>query len=152
VMGGTSTGNALAVTANQLYAVSMGNDRVLTFDRQAGGGILRRDGVAGCVSNLAAPNCTLGHALHFAKSVVASADGQDVYATGDDVDSGITELDRAANGALTPRADVLGCSVLGTRFGCASVVGQRSGEGAATLTLSPDGRFLYAGGGAGTIF
>ena len=128
-------------TGSQIYVASMGASRVVTFDRQPSGGVVRRAGAAGCLTNGPVAGCTTGRALDSATGIALSADGEDVYVAARGANTGVVELGHAADGTLTPTAGTRGCAVIGALFGCAAVAGM-SGS-AHDVAVSPDNRFVY---------
>jgi 6-phosphogluconolactonase (cycloisomerase 2 family) len=127
----------------QLYVAVEGTSRVLTFDRLDSGGLVRKTGDAGCVSNGAVAGCKTGRALEQPAGIAASADGNDVYVASQSAGSGLVELDRASNGVLTPRADTAGCAASSSApTNCQTLAGIGS-NGLYDVKLSPDGRFIY---------
>jgi len=119
--------------------------RVLTLD-PVGEGLGRRAGAAGCVSNAAhAGVCTTGRGLGSATPhLIASPDGQDVYAAG----SALVELNRAG-GALTPRNDLRGCVNVAAVAGLCSPYLPLGTPTA--VAVAPDGRHVYAVSSSGRI-
>jgi hypothetical protein len=131
-----------------LYAAVSSPSRVLTFDVQPNGGLIRRSGAAGCVVNGAATaDCSAGRALSDPTGIVGSSDGQDVYVSS--TDGGTVELDRASTGALSARADLLGCTAFGSVAGCNAFTGLTAGPWG--IAISPDNRYLYAASPSGGI-
>jgi DNA-binding beta-propeller fold protein YncE len=125
----------------RIYAVT--NNRVVLFDRQANGGLVRRAGAGGCVSNGAAANCTTGRGLAMGEKagLGLSPDGEHLYAAASGVGGGLTEQIVAANGSLTPRSGVRGCAVTGAPpAGCAEAT---EIAGPVHPVVSPDGKFIY---------
>ena len=140
----------LASTAGVLYATAgSASHKVLTFDRQPSGGLVRRPGAAGCVSNADAANCTTGRGLNSPAGVAVTRDGADVYVTSEAGNGALVELDRSANGTLTPRAGTRGCAAVGAIAGCAATTGLLTGP--YSIAISPDDRFIYTTNKGGRI-
>jgi hypothetical protein len=136
-------------TGRDVYVAAADTDRVVTFDRQPSGGLVRRAGDAGCLTNGAVAGCTTGRALDGPTALALSADGEDVYAAARGTNTGVVELGRAASGTLTPTAGLRGCAVVGALFGCATVAGAPAP--AHDVAVSPDNRFVYLSTQGGSI-
>ncbi|MFN8151121.1 MAG: hypothetical protein U0R24_08345 [Solirubrobacterales bacterium] len=97
---------------------------------------------AGCVANDSTQGCTdIPNSPLGGAEVVVSPDGRSVYASGvDALNNGIiSEFSRAADGSLA----YLGCIGDNSSQGCTDVPGAPL-RGLSQITLSPDGRSLYA--------
>ncbi len=129
----------------ELYAAFDGQDRVVTYDTQSNGGLVRRAGVGGCVANGGVPNCGAGRGLDSPTGIALSADGEDVYVTSSN-SSSIVELDRAGS-ALTARADARGCVSGGGLPNCATA----TNFSAWGVAISPDDKYVYATSPSGRI-
>jgi DNA-binding beta-propeller fold protein YncE len=169
-------GLALSPDAKQLYvAASEGNTNdhdgaVAIFDRSADSGVLtQKEGAAGCISPSASDGfgpdtCRPGKALHDANTLVASADGKNVYLAGQGTqpDGGpynlpigaVSVFSRdASNGELAQLAGVDGCVSNDTTNGqwnggpervCSEGRGMNEPTG---ITESSDGKFIYVASG-----
>jgi DNA-binding beta-propeller fold protein YncE len=86
--------------------------------------------------------CAKGRGLKDAQAVAVSADGRNVY-VGGYYDAAIAVFVRnPKTGRLTQRRGAAGCIADGGRFGCAA---GHALDTVYALTLSPDGKSLYAG-------
>ncbi len=123
-----------------LMAVSAGCllGAVMTTDAAAAtGDLIQKPGAAGCLSAVGA--CSPGKALDGAVSVTVSPDGRSAYAAA--LDSGaVAVFDRAADGTLAQKPGPAGCISETGAGGCADGTAL---EGAASVTVSPDGRSAY---------
>jgi DNA-binding beta-propeller fold protein YncE len=118
--------------------------RVVTFD-PTGNGLARRPGVTGCVANATvAGQCTAGRGFGTSR-LIATPDGQDVYLAG----AAVIELDKGANGALTPRNDTRGCVQTTARANLCSAFASLGTPTA--VAIAPDGRHVYALSSSGRI-
>ena len=131
----------------QVYA-SVNSGRVVALDPTAGPGLARRAGAGGCVASAAVANsCTAGRQFASPYALLATADGEDVYATSANA---ILELDRAADGSIAARPDNRGCLYSGaTTSLCANTPSLAPGTSAATA--SRDDHFLYVVASTGRI-
>jgi DNA-binding beta-propeller fold protein YncE len=128
----------ISLVGGQLYLPSTGMSRIVTFDVQGSGGVIRRAGAEGCLTNGAVAGCTTGRVLGAPQTAVATSDGQDLYAA---TSGAVVEVDRAGAGALTSRADTRGCQSNTAVLNCATVPGVGSPT---ALVASPDNRYVYS--------
>lgn len=131
---------AISPDDDHLYAAVTASDAVAIFTIQPAGTLSE----AGCISQGGAGPCTKGRALDRVRSIAASPDGEQIYAGSINPGSeAVAALDRnPATGALSQAASAAGCVAnLPGPEGCADGHGLR----ALGLTLSADGRNLYAG-------
>lgn len=126
-------GGELYALLRQVADVQTG--RVITLDPTPDS-LVRRPGIAGCISNGAATGCQPGRGLATTANshLIATPDGQDVYATG----SSLVEIDRGGN--LAPRADLRGCVQNAATGNCSGYGGLGVPTGVA---MSPDARHVY---------
>ena len=141
---GTALDGASSVTVSpdgrSVYVASQIGSAVAVFDRAADGTLTQKPGTAGCISDTGAGPCVDGTALAVAASVTVSPDGQSAYVASFDSDA-VAVFDRAADGTLTQKPGTAGCiseTVLGTCDDGSALDGPRS------VTVSPDGRSVYA--------
>lgn len=134
-------GLAVAPGSQHVYAAATEAGKVILFDRQPNGGLVRRAGIGGCIAQTADPGCRVGRAMVSPAGLAVSPDGDDVYVASFGLNSGLVELDRAADGVLTPRPGTRGCVAAGTPpADCAAATVVSSMY---TPTLSPDARNIY---------
>jgi DNA-binding beta-propeller fold protein YncE len=119
-----------------VYATS--NDGVMIFDRGSDGSLTQKPGADACVSRLPDGGCHLGRALGGSAPIAISPDGRSVY-----VGSlhGFAILDRDPEGRLTQKPGTAGCATQEGTEGCLEV---RGTEFVNDVTVSPDGRSVYA--------
>jgi DNA-binding beta-propeller fold protein YncE len=130
---------ALSPDGGSLYVAGAGANTLAVFDRASGGQIA----YAGCVSEDGSGGLcgtTSAGSLNGLNSLAVSPDGRSVYASSD-VRAALTAFSRAPGGQIT----FAGCvSDNTTGVGqCADVPGQPL-NGANSVSLSPDGKTLYA--------
>ena len=135
---------AISPDGKSAYAASWLGDAVVIFDRDpATGALTQKPGTAGCISQTGTVGaCATGVALKGAQSVVLSPAGTSVYVASDDSNA-VVIFDRdPATGALTQKPGTAACiSENGTGGFC------RDGTalyGASSITLSADGKSIYA--------
>lgn len=130
--------------------VAAASGAIAIFDRDRKSGTLtQKRGRAGCVSRPAkASACTRGRGLAHPTTIAVSADGTSVYVTSFD-DEALAIFDRdPRSGALTQKRGSAGCIADGhsDAIGCRHAALDIGLEGRA-LTVSPDGKHVYAGTG-----
>lgn len=145
---------AVSPDGRHVYVASLRSAAVAVFSRNRSSGALTP---TGCLSEVRDVGpCRSARALEGAFDVAVSRDGRSVYvATGFDfrldidafVTSGVAVFRRnASSGALSQLAGRAGClHQVGERAGCAD---GRALEGAASLTVSRDGRNVYVASAA----
>ena len=120
-----------------VYVASFTDDAMARFDRSITTGALTP---AGCIADAGdTAGCgTTQQGLNGAQAVTVSPDGKSVYVASAD-ESAIVRFDRNTTGALTPA----GCIAdVGDPAGCGTT--QQGLRGASSITVSPDGRSVYA--------
>ena len=127
-----------------VYVTSLtgGAGSVATFDRNPlTGALTQKAGLIGCMSETGSSNtCTNGVSFGEVVDVALSPDGRSVYLAAQGSDA-VAVLDRDANGTLTQKGGAAGCiNELGAD-GCADGLAL---DGANAVTVSPDGRNVYA--------
>jgi DNA-binding beta-propeller fold protein YncE len=137
---------AVSPGGGSFYATSMSSDAVAVFRRGPRGALRQLKGRAACVSLAARHGCGRARALRDPFAIVVSPDGRNVYA-GSWAGQAIAAFSRnPKTGALRQLRGRAGCVTGAARAGCAT--GRALGN-VASLTLSPNGRFLYVGTTAG---
>jgi 6-phosphogluconolactonase (cycloisomerase 2 family) len=123
------------------YAASSVSGAVVVFDRDPGGGLTQKAGTPGCISESGTGGaCATGIGVFGANSVTLSPDGANAYVSAP-AGSDVTTFDRdPVTGALTQKAGTNGCvSEVGGLCADGTAL-----DGAASTTVAPDGKNLYA--------
>jgi DNA-binding beta-propeller fold protein YncE len=132
---------AISPDGRSVYVISfLGMIAVLDRD-PVSGALTQKPGTEGClVSGDDTQGCAVVPGLAWAQGLAMGPEGATVYVAGD---SAIHIFDRdEATGALAPRSGVAGCvSETGSSGACTDGFGL---QGAFAVSLSPDGRSLYA--------
>jgi DNA-binding beta-propeller fold protein YncE len=148
-LGGCTTGvqleGANAVAFNQggdVYVTSLFSNSVTAFTRsRTTGGLVQKQGTAGCLVWLRAVGCSFGRALRAPEGLAISPDGKNVYVAAF-ANRAISVLDRGKRfGKLTQKAGRRGCLAPRSVSGCTHA---RALRGVSSIALSPDGRHLYS--------
>ena len=136
--------NAVAVGApHSVYVTSLFSDSLTTFAPGDGGALAQLAGTEGCVQFLLAGGCSLGHGLDAPEAVAVSPDGASVY-VGAFGSSAVDTFDRDPDyGGLMQKSKRAGCIAARPSRLCRRGRGLRRVGG---LTVSPDGRNVYAAG------
>jgi DNA-binding beta-propeller fold protein YncE len=128
---GDPQGLALSPGGGNVYVTSAGADAVAVFRRNRITGALRQlRGRAGCVRNRGGRGCRRGRSLADPWTLEVSPDGRNVY-------------------VLSLASDAIVAFRRNRRTGALRQVGRRPLPGPSGLALSPNGRFVYAGGAPG---
>ena len=131
---------AVSSDGRNVYVASKLSGAVAVFDRDtATGALTQKAGLGACISEMGSGgDCVDGYSLQFADDVVISADGRNVYVSGDQSHAiGIFDRD-PATGALTQKVAPAGC--LGDHVGCVAAHHVIAPRG---LAMSPDDRNVY---------
>lgn len=143
------TGIAISPDGRNVYATASTDidqsrvASVLAFARDPSTGALAQlPGKAGCLSDHD-PKCTPGRALTFARGLVISPDGANVYVEEALSPAQVAVLRRSGDGRLHQLAGRPGCLGFGRRSPCTKL----SSGGEDTLALAPDGRQAYIASG-----
>jgi DNA-binding beta-propeller fold protein YncE len=138
-----ASGLALSPDGQSIYVASFNSDAVAIFERGDNGGFSHGFPVE-CVSeDGTAGTCTDGKALDGAFDLAVSPDGRNVYVASYESDA-LAVFNRSFFGALTQSSGAAGCvSDTGTGGECADGVAL---DGIRGVTVSPDGRNVYAVG------
>jgi DNA-binding beta-propeller fold protein YncE len=134
---------ALSPGGKNVYVASSRSGAIAIFSRNARTGTLTQGkGAAGCIAAGGDGGCATAVGLNGPNSVAVSADGRSVYATSLESDS-VTVFQRdQKTGALSQLPGAAGC-ISGLSFpGCAA---GRALAGPDVVTVSPDGKNVYAG-------
>ncbi len=145
---GIGLGNARSVQVSpdgrNAYVAAALSGTLTTFDRTADGTLRQKSGPAGCLSSSTSPmdaaQCPRATALDTPWSVAVSPDGRNVYVASLASDA-VAVFDRAADGRLTQKAGLAGCVADAGAGPCTAAEGLL---GARAVTVSPDGRSVYA--------
>jgi DNA-binding beta-propeller fold protein YncE len=110
------------------------------------GAITQPAGTTGCISETGAGTCADGHGLDHPYSVAVSADGKSVYATSWGVPDTVARFNRnPTTGAITQPAGTTGCI---SETGAGTCADGHAIVSPLSVAVSPDGKNVYAGGGA----
>jgi DNA-binding beta-propeller fold protein YncE len=134
-------GVAASPDGKSVYAA--GDPGVARFNRNTTtGAITQPAGSAGCVNQDGTDSCTDGHGISTSRSVAVSPDGRNIYVASQ-ASSAVARFNRnTATGAISQPAGTAGCvGHMGTFGECAE---GRGLNGAASVTVSPDGKSVYA--------
>ena len=135
--------NAVAVSPDDgdVYVTSLTSNSLTSFTRASSGTLTQQSGTSACAIYVLAVGCSLGRALSEPEGLAVSPDGATVYAAA--FGSGAVDLfDRTAStGALMQKPRRAGCMTTGATPDCAPA---RALLGASSVTVSPDGRHVYA--------
>jgi len=135
--------NAVAFNpGGDVYVTSLISNSVTAFTRsRTTGGLVQKQGTAGCLVWLRAVGCSFGRALRAPEGLAISPDGKNVYVAAF-ANSAIDVLDRGKRfGKVTQKAGRRGCLAPRSVSGCTHA---RALRGVSSIALSPDGRFLYS--------
>jgi DNA-binding beta-propeller fold protein YncE len=145
---GTALTGANSVTVSpdgrNVYATGILSDAVVIFDRNpTTGDLAQKAGTAGCISEDGTGGlCQDGTALVQPNLVNVSSDGRNVYATGRASDAVVVFDRNPTTGDLAQKAGTAGCiSEDGSGGLCQDGTAL---DGANIVTVSPDGRNVYA--------
>lgn len=135
---------AIAPDGKHVYVASSTSDAIAILDRSARTGTLTQaGGKAGCIAAKGASGCAWARALNGPNSVAVAPDGRHVYATSLNSDDISIMRRNRSTGALTQLSGPSGCiSGVAAVPGCATA---RALDGPDVVTVSPDGRSVYAG-------
>ena len=143
-------GVVVSPDGKSVYVTSLLGSAVAVFDRGPDGTLTQKAGQAGCISQTGADGdlgntCADGRGLQQAVDLVVSPDGKSVYVTSVLGDA-VAVFDRAADGTLTQKPGQAGCiSQTGADGDLGNTCADGRGlDGAHAVTISPDGKSLYA--------
>lgn len=134
--------NAVALSPgdSQAYVSSLFSNSVTSFDRAATGDLTQKPSTTGCLVFLKAVGCSFGRAMKSPEGVVVSPDGRSVYAAAFSSNA-IDVLNRnRVTGRVAQKPNRTGCMARKTP-GCRRA---RALTGVSSITVSRDGRFVYA--------
>lgn len=142
---GIELGGANAVAFNpggDVYVTSLLSNSVTAFSRsRSTGGLVQKQGTAGCLVWLRAAGCSFGRAMRSPEGLAISPDGANVYVAAF-TNSAIDVLSRGKKAGKVKQAPGRdGCLAPPSVPGCTKA---RALRGVSSLALSPDGRFLYS--------
>ena len=159
---GAVEGLAISDDGTSVYAAAAASNALAILDRDPSTGALSQasDGT-GCITQSETTGCTTGNQLSGANAVAVSPDDETVYVTSLFSNSVTTFARTPATGDAAQLEGTAGCLVYLVAIGCRLGQALDAPEG---LTLSPDGKSLYAtafssgavdtfnrGGGSGEI-
>ena len=133
--------NAVAVSPRRgsVYISSFQNS--VTSFAAASGALTQLPGTSACLVYLRAVGCSFGRAIEAPEGIVVSPDGRNVY-TAAIFTGAIDVLDRnPKTGAVFQKPGPAGCLAALSVSGCTPA---RATQGASSVVVSPDGKFVYA--------
>lgn len=139
---GAIEGLAISADGGNVYAAAAAGNALAVLDRDPSTGALTQatDG-SGCITEKETTGCTTGRELSGANAVAVSPDDETVYVTSLFSNS-VTSFARTPDtGELAQLEGTAGCLVYLVAIGCSLGQALDAPEG---LTLSPDGKSLYA--------
>jgi DNA-binding beta-propeller fold protein YncE len=127
-----------------VYVAAPGSNAVAVLSRDQGDGHLTQpSGTGGCVSGSGASGCGEGRAVDEPTTLVVSPDGKEVYVGSEGLNGGIAIFQRdQETGDLSQEPGGAGCVNESGTAGCTDGLAEMGGL--ETLSISPDGRTLYA--------
>ncbi|MGH2973511.1 MAG: lactonase family protein [Solirubrobacterales bacterium] len=141
---GLGNAQAIAVSPNgkSAYAVSEGDNAIVTFKRSRKTGRLHPGGCIGAKGHNPAHCGQTARGLYIASSVIVSSDGTSVYVAGDG-DNAIAVFRRnTSTGALTPKGCIADSA--DNPAGCGTTT--KGIEAPYSVTTTADGKSVYAAG------
>ncbi len=130
---------AISPDGRSIYVASSRSNAIAAFRRDvASGRLTQRPGRDGCIAVRGASGCATAAGLIGPNSVAVSADGRNVYATAVTTGAVVTFRRNRWTGALAQTA----CVAARATPGC---IAGRALDGADVVTVSADGRSVYAG-------
>jgi len=126
-----------------VYVAAPGSTAVAVFDRAPDGALTQKPGAAGCVSDTGSGPCADGVALVSSNAVTVSPDDRSVYVSASGNSDAIAVFDRAPDGTLVQKPGAAGC-VSSTELGVRGCARSTTLGDASSVTISPDGRSVYA--------
>lgn len=135
---------AISPDGAHVYVAASTADAIANFRRSTRTGRLTQArGKAGCIAAKGAKGCAWARALNGPNSVAVAPDGRHVYATSLNSDEISVMRRNRSTGALAQLSGPTGCiSGVAAVPGCATA---RALDGPDVVTVSPDGRNVYAG-------
>ncbi len=139
---GAVEGLAISADGNNVYAAAAASNALAILDRDPStGGLTQATDGSGCITEKETTGCTTGRELSGANAVAVSPDDENVYVTSLFSNS-VTSFARTPDtGQLAQLEGTSGCLVYLVAIGCSLGQALDAPEG---LTLSPDGKSLYA--------
>jgi fibronectin-binding autotransporter adhesin len=133
---------AVSPDGRNVYVASFGSDAIATFSRNPrSGALVQPKGTAGCISAKGSAGCAKVAAFDGPNSVAVSPDGRNVYATARDSSTLLSFARNPKTGALRPLPGAT-CMAGVALPGCTPATAL---IGPDVVTVSPDGRNVYAG-------
>ena len=134
--------NAVAVSPDDdgVYVTSLFSNSVTSFNRSASSGSLtQKEGTAGCLIYLRSAGCSFGRALVAPEGLALSPDGRNAYVAAFKTGA-IAVLNRGQAGAVAQKPGAF--FFMTTSLPKCTLA--RSMKLVSSVTLSPDGRYLYS--------
>jgi DNA-binding beta-propeller fold protein YncE len=139
-----SGANAVATSPGNdvVYVTSLFSNSVTTFGPStSSAGLKQKEGTAGCLVWLRAVGCSFGQAMNAPEGLAVSPDGANLYVAAF-LTGAIDVLNRnRESGSVAQKPGKPGCLALKSVPDCTRA---RALRGVSSITLSPDGRYLYS--------
>jgi DNA-binding beta-propeller fold protein YncE len=138
-----SGANAVAVSPDDadVYVTSLLSNSLTSFTRAGNGDLTQQAGTSACVIYVLAVGCSLGRAFSAPEGLAVSPDGTSVYAAAFESDAIAVLTRNTDTGAVIQRSGRAGCLTAAKKPDCRRA---RALDEVSSLTVSPDGRFVYA--------
>ena len=134
---------AFGPDGRNVYVTAGVSQSIAMFNRASGSGeLIQPVGASGCVMDLLTAGCSPGRRLIDPEGLTVSPDGVNVY-TASFLSGALGVFDRQpSTGALMQKPGRAGCVASTSKRDC--IPGRGGLHGVSSVTVSPDGKYLYA--------